>query len=70
MLLAARIFGAAAVELIAEPKTLKAAQAEFRVKTKGFVYDPVISPSRKRPLGDEATSASIMTQNFGGKRTS
>lgn len=50
MLLAGKVLGAAAVVLVAQPKLLAAAKAEFRKKTRGFKYDPVISKRQKPPI--------------------
>jgi aminobenzoyl-glutamate utilization protein B len=51
MLLGGKVFGASAVDLITQPRLLAAAKAEFRKKTKGFKYDPVISKKQKPPVG-------------------
>ncbi len=50
VLLAGKVFGAAAIDLVTQPKLLAAAQAEFRQKTRGFKYDPVISRKQKPPV--------------------
>ena len=42
MLYAAKALAATAVDLIESPETLAAIQAEFKEKTKGFVYKPYI----------------------------
>jgi aminobenzoyl-glutamate utilization protein B len=53
MLLAGKVLGAAAVDLVTQPKLLAAAKAEFRKKTRGFKYDPVISRTQRPPVAAE-----------------
>ena len=52
MILAAKVFGATAVDLVTDGKTLAAARAEFRKKTRGFKYDPVVPKNQKPPIRD------------------
>lgn len=55
MLLAGKVFAAAAVTLVENRKRLNAAKAEFRKQTKGFTYDPIV-PKRQAPPGRDQIS--------------
>jgi len=48
MLRTAEIFAGAVVDLCADPDLLKRAKVEFRKRTKGFTYDPLVG-KRQRP---------------------
>ena len=46
----AKVFAGSAVDLFTQQPKLKAAQAEFRKKTRGFKYDPIIPKRQKVPV--------------------
>lgn len=46
----AKIFAGSAIDLITDSKLLKQATAEFKKKTRGFKYDPLIPKSQKVPV--------------------
>jgi len=48
MLRGAEVFAGATVDLVADKAKLAAAKAEFRKRTRGFTYDPLIG-KRQRP---------------------
>ncbi len=49
MLRAAEILGVTAFELCADAALLARARDEFRKGTRGFVYDPLVTPKQKPP---------------------
>ncbi len=50
MLQAAKIFAGSAIDLILDPKLVKNVRAEFRKRTRGFTYDPLIPKRQKVPV--------------------
>ena len=49
VLRAAEVFAGSAYDLCTDPKLLNKAKAEFRKRSKGFTYDPLVSKRQKPP---------------------
>jgi aminobenzoyl-glutamate utilization protein B len=47
---AAKVFAGCAVDLVSDKRKLAAARREFRKKTKGFRYDPLLKKTQKIPI--------------------
>ena len=47
---AAKIFAGSALDLFVKPDLLAKVKSEFRSKTKGFTYDPLIPKRQKVPV--------------------
>jgi aminobenzoyl-glutamate utilization protein B len=52
MINAGEIFAGTLIDLVTKPEILKKAKAEFRKRTKGFTYDPLITKSLKPSIFD------------------
>jgi len=50
MLQAAKIFAGSAIDLCSQPDLVRRARAEFRKKTRGFTYDPLVTKRQKVPV--------------------
>jgi aminobenzoyl-glutamate utilization protein B len=50
MLQAAKVFAGCAAELVTDRRKLGAAKREFRKRTRGFKYDPLLSKSQRVPV--------------------
>ena len=50
LLQAAKVFASTAVDLHQNPASLRKVKAEFRKRTKGFEYDPLVGKDQKVPL--------------------
>ena len=46
----AKVFAGSAIDLMQDKKKLQAARAEFKKKTRGFKYDPLIPKRQKVPM--------------------
>ncbi len=65
MLTAAKVLAAAAIEALLDPAVVKRAQAEFKEKTKGFIYKSAI-PKDQKPRSS-STKRSISSSQGRGK---
>ncbi|MHC4914537.1 MAG: amidohydrolase [Planctomycetota bacterium] len=50
MLQAAKVFAGCAIDLVVDKRRLGAAKREFRKKTKGFRYDPLLKKTQRVPI--------------------
>ena len=47
---AAKVFAGSALDLVLDKAALRKARTEFRRRTKGFTYDPLLAKSQKVPI--------------------
>lgn len=50
LLQSAKVFAGSALEFLTQPELVKKAKAEFRTRTKGFKYDPLVSKDQPVPV--------------------
>ena len=50
MIQAAKVFAGSAVDVCSQPAPIGKARAEFKRRTKGFHYDPLVSKNQKPPI--------------------
>jgi aminobenzoyl-glutamate utilization protein B len=50
MMQAAKVFAATALDLCEKPKLMAGVRAEFRKRTKGFTYDPLVPKAQRVPV--------------------
>ena len=56
MLYAAKVLSATALDYLTKPELLESVREEWKAKTKGFVYDPIVPPGQKPPKISGAAS--------------